>query len=281
MNELNILKNFDERKYYSEPFPYFVIEKCFPDKIYQQLFKDYEIIRNYLNKNYNFKDLNNTRLQINSENFLEENIFKNTIWYDFIKYHTSKKFLLDLVSIFKDDLKNYYPHIYNAFYEFNNDKNFLKIRGRDNDKYKFVIDCQPGINTPTLKKSNVRGPHVDNPVEIFGGLFYLRDNNDNSKGGDLDLYDTEKNKIYFKDKAEVKNINKLKKFKIYKYDKNQCIFFLNTIKTIHGVSERSETNFTRNLTNFVIETYFYEKLFNLKRSGIKNFIKNFLKKYNF
>ena len=65
---------------------------------------------------------------------------------------------------------------------------------------------------------------------------------------------------------------------MYKYNKNHCIFFLNTVQTLHGVSERSETTFTRNLTNFVIETYFYDKLFNLKRSGIKNFVKNFLKK---
>jgi len=278
MNKLNILQNFNKNNYFTHPYPHFFINKCFPDKIYNQLSNDYKLIINYLSKNYDFKTLNNTRLQINSENFLKEDFFKKTIWYEFIKYHTSKEFLQDLVLIFEKDLENYYPEIYKAFNNFYNEKNYLKIRNNDNKSHRFVIDCQPGINTPVIEKSNVRGPHVDNPVEIFGGLFYLRDENDNSKGGDLDIYDAENNKIYFEGKAEVKNISKLKKVKMYKYDKNQCIFFLNSLKTIHGVTERSETKFTRNLTNFVIETYFYNKLFNLKRSSIKELIKKLLKK---
>ena len=128
------------------------------------------------------------------------------------------------------------------------------------------------------KKSKVRGPHVDNPVEIFGGLFYLRDNDDTSQGGDLEIYDTEDKKILFEGKAEVKNRDCLKKVKTYKYGKNKCIFFLNSLKTIHGISERSETNFTRNLTNFTIETYFFNKLFNIERGGIKNLLKKILKR---
>ena len=43
MNELNILRNFDKKNYFSKPFPYFVIEKCFSDKIYQQLLLDYPV----------------------------------------------------------------------------------------------------------------------------------------------------------------------------------------------------------------------------------------------
>ena len=57
----------------------------------------------------------------------------------------------------------------------------------------------------------MRGPHVDNPVEIFGGLFYLRDDNDICDGGDLEIYDTGNQKIYFEGKAEVQNTKCLKK----------------------------------------------------------------------
>ena len=278
MINLNILQNFDKKFYFSNPYPYFVIEKCFSDKIYNLLYRDYNLIINYLKKDYDFKNLNNVRLQINSENLLKEEIFKKTIWYDFIKYHTSKKFFLDLIEIFHDDLSDYYPKIFSSLKIHQNDENFLKVRSRENHNHKFVIDCQPGINTYVRKKSKVRGPHVDNPVEIFGGLFYLRDNDDTSQGGDLEIYDTEDKKILFEGKAEVKNRDCLKKVKTYKYGKNKCIFFLNSLKTIHGISERSETNFTRNLTNFTIETYFFNKLFNIERGGIKNLLKKILKR---
>jgi hypothetical protein len=66
------------------------------------------------------------------------------------------------------------------------------------NKFDFVSDCQPGINTPVEYLSSVRGPHVDNPVELIGGLFYLRDEDDKSEGGDLLIYDTDE-KIYFKE----------------------------------------------------------------------------------
>lgn len=278
MNKLNILQNFDRDNYFTHPYPYFFINNCFSDKIYNQLSNDYKLIINYLKKKNDFKTLNNTRLQINAKNFMKEDFFKKTIWYDFVKFHTSKEFLKNLIMIFEKDLKNFYPEIFNAFNNFYNDENYLKIRDNDNKDHRFVIDCQPGINTPVIKQSNVRGPHVDNPVEIFGGLFYLRDENDNSKGGDLDIYDVKNNEICFEGKAEVKNISKIKKVKIFKYDKNRCIFFLNSLKTIHGVSERSETKYTRNLTNFVIETYFYDRLFNLNKCGLKQIIKNLVKK---
>jgi len=277
MNNLNILQNFDKKFYFSKPFPYFLIEKCFPENIYEMLFKDYNLIINYLKDRNNMSILNNTRLQINAANFLKTDIFKKSIWFDFIKYHTSKEFINDLVNIFDYDLNIYYPEILSAFKNYKKNENYLKIRSKNNSDYKFVVDCQPGINTPVIKKSNVRGPHVDNPVEIFGGLFYLRDDNDTSEGGDLEIYETKNPKIYFEGKAEVKNLENLKKIKTYKYGKNKCIFFLNSIKTIHGISRRTETNYTRNLTNFVVETYFFDKLFNIERRNVKTLLKNLFK----
>jgi len=277
MNNLNILQNFDKKFYFSKPFPYFLIEKCFPENIYEMLFKDYNLIINYLKDRNNMSILNNTRLQINAANFLKTDIFKKSIWFDFIKYHTSKEFINDLVNIFDYDLNIYYPEILSAFKNYKKNENYLKIRSKNNSDYKFVVDCQPGINTPVIKKSNVRGPHVDNPVEIFGGLFYLRDDNDTSEGGDLEIYETKNPKIYFEGKAEVKNLENLKKIKTYKYGKNKCIFFLNSIKTIHGISRRTEANYTRNLTNFVVETYFFDKLFNIERRNVKTLLKNLFK----
>ena len=274
MINLDILQNFSKKNYYSDPFPFFLIENCYPDKIYNILDKDYRFIIEYLKSNNNFNELDNKRFQINSETILNNEVFKKTIWYDFIKYHTSDEFLNKIIEIFESDLIKYYPSLFKKITNKNRNQSFLNIRGKDNNKSDFVIDCQPGINTPSLRTSKVRGPHVDNPVEIFGGLFYLRNKKDNSKGGDLEIFKTLNKKIYFEGKAEVKNTQNLKKVKQFEYQKNKCCFFLDSEKSIHGVSERGISEYPRNLINFVIETYKYEKLFKLKRN---NYFEKFLK----
>ena len=155
------------------------------------------------------------------------------------------------MNIFEKDIDFNYSSI-----NIDKSKEILGIRSNqlENNKSNFVIDCQPGINTPVKQKSSVRGPHVDNPVELIGGLFYLKNDKDMATGGDLNLFESSK-KIYFKGKAEVDNEKDLNLVKTIKYTKNKCVFFLNTLKTLHSVTPRSEGIYTRNLINFVIENY--------------------------
>ena len=49
-------------------------------------------------------------------------------------------------------------------------------------------DCQIGINSPVSQASTVKGPHVDNRVELYAGLFYMRTDEDDSRGGSLEIF---------------------------------------------------------------------------------------------
>lgn len=271
MNKLNLLKNFSKKHYSSFPFPHFEIRKALDDDIYSRLEEEYLIIINYIKENNNFFK-NNIRYQINSRTILSNEIFKKSIWYDFVNFHTSLEFYEDLLNIFNKDIKKIYPSLKPDI-----NKKLLSIRHdnvNNNKKTNFVIDCQPGINTPTTTISSVRGPHVDNPVELIGGLFYLKYPKDAAKGGDLNLYEIEKN-IFFQGKAEVENEKDLKLFKIIKYDKNKCVFFINSNKSIHSVTAREKSQYTRNLVNIVVENYNLNNgFFVLKRK--KNTLKNLL-----
>jgi hypothetical protein len=283
MTKLNILNNFSTKSYSSYPFPHFEIKNTFNEAVTNQLLNDYKLFIKIF-KNSNTYSENNKRLQLSANDFFKLEIFKKSIWYDFMSYHTSKEFFLDLLNIFSKDIKKYYP-------KFNldlNNKNLLGIRSDFNSNFnkQYVIDCQPGINTPVTKATSVRGPHIDNPAELIGGLFYLRDTNDKSSGGDLLLYET-KGKIYFKNKAEVQNIEKLKVYKKIDYSLNNCVFFLNTVDSIHSITPRSITDITRNLTNIIIENYKLpngyfsiprkNNFFKIVRGYLKNSINNFLK----
>ena len=283
MTKLNILNNFSSKHYSSYPFPHFEIKNTFDDSTTKHLLKDYKLFIDFF-KNQSAYQENNIRLQLSANDFFKSKVFKKSIWHDFVAHHTSKEFFLELLNIFSVDLKKTYP-------QFNLDKdeeNLLGIRSDPsfNAKKNYVIDCQPGINTPVKTITSVRGPHIDNPVELIGGLFYLKDTNDMSNGGDLLLYETT-GKIYFKDKAEVQNEENLKIYKKIKYSFNNCVFFLNTIKSIHSITPRSLTNITRNLTNIIIESYkdnntyfkitrkknFLVKINEYMKKSINNFIK--------
>ena len=269
MNSLNVLSNYKKEFYFAKPFPHIEIDNALNNDIYKKLEDEYKIIVSYLKKNHKFE--NNIRLQVSSKKILEDSFFKKTIWYDFVKFHTSKEFFNQIVDIFERDIGFNYSTI-----NIDKSKEILGIRSNElkNNKSNFVIDCQPGINTPVKQKSSVRGPHVDNPVELIGGLFYLKNDNDPTIGGDLNFFESSK-KIYFKGKAEVDNEKDLNLIKTIKYTKNKCVFFLNTLKTLHSVTPRTEGTYTRNLINFVIENYNIKNgYFQMPRKG--NLLKKIL-----
>lgn len=262
---IDILQNYKQSNYSSTPYPHIVIENALPEVVYNQLEYEYELIINYLKKNKNFNQ-SNKRLQVSTSEFILNKEFKNTLWLKFVKYHTSKFFFFNLMDIFKKDFFSYYPNLFQAIFKNRENNNFMNIRSSElseNKKFHIVADCQPGINTPVTQESSVRGPHVDNPVEIFGGLYYLKNDNDIA-GGDLEIFSIKK-KPYFKDKAEIHNTKDLLLHSKIKYKKNLFIIFLNSLISIHGISKRKKTIYTRNLTNIIFETYSHNKLFKMNR----------------
>lgn len=264
---IDILQNYKQSDYSSIPYPHIIIENALPDIVYDQLEREYELIINYLRKSKNFYK-SNKRLQITTNEFILKEEFKNTLWLKFVEYHTSKNFFFNLIDIFKKDFSSYYPNLFETIFKNKENDNFMNIRSselNENKKFRIVADCQPGINTPVDQDSSVRGPHVDNPVEIFGGLYYLKNDNDNA-GGDLEIFSIKK-KPYFKDKAEIQNIEDLLLYSKIKYKKNLFIIFLNSSTSIHGITKRKKTKYTRNLTNIIFETYSYNQLFRLNRKN--------------
>ena len=110
--------------------------------------------------------------------------------------------------------------------------------------------CQPSINTPVTRYTTVLTPHLDKHDTLFTGLFYLRDKNDQSRGGDLEIYESKK-KNYFYRKAEVSNLNSIKLHKTIKYERNTFVGLLNTKISIHSVSKREQTENSRRFVNFI------------------------------
>ena len=135
------------------------------------------------------------------------------------------------------------------------------------------------VSSPvTIKGSTQLGPHLDNPHELLAGLIYLRQDDDYSVGGDLNIYrlrDTKK-KIFISEKRRIAKKD-LILYKTIPYKKNTAVFFIPLITAIHGISARDITNFDRRLINLSLEL---KEPSDLVLWNINSYIKktNFLKK---
>ena len=231
--KFNILKKFEKKLYFSYPFPHFIIPNALENEEYSLLEKEFYIIENYFKRSVKFKN-NNIRLQFNQLDLDKINLDIPN-WKEFLVYHSSDLHFKNMYKIFEDDLKKIYSKLSEEILEKSND---------------FKHFCQPSINTPVKRYTTVLTPHLDRNDTLFTGLFYLRDKNDQTHGGDFEIYESKK-KNYFYRKAEVSNLNSIKLHKTIKYERNTFIGLLNTKISIHSVSKREKTEVSRKFVNFI------------------------------
>ncbi len=246
----SVLQNKKNINFKFEKFPYLIIDNALPNDLYQALslsFPKYEKIigDNEYKENYAYR--------YNAYNSLRDNEITNE-WKDFIKFHTSYDFLEEFYDIFGESIKK--------IYKVEKEKLFKKdnIGVRFENKNYFNLDCQFVINTPTSGETSVIEPHLDNPVEFYAALLYMKEDDDNSKGGNLTTYSF-KNEPSFYGKSRVRE-EKVNLIEEIEYKPNRLVMFLNSPYSIHGVTKRSKTNFYRKYINIIGEFNF--ELFNYR-----------------
>lgn len=231
--KFNILKKFTKELYFTYPFPHFIIPNALSSDEYSTLEKEYFAIENYFKKQIKYSR-NNIRMQFNQLD-LDRLDLDIPNWKEFMLHHSSETHFKNMYQIFERDLNKIYPKL--------SEEIFINLKN-------FKHYCQPSINTPVYKKTTVLMPHLDKYDTLFTGLFYLRDQNDHSMGGDFEIYESKK-KNYFYRKAEVSNLNSIKLYKKVKYESNIFIGLMNTKVSIHSVSKRNITEYPRKFVNFI------------------------------
>ena len=271
---IDVLNKINKNCLFSSPFPYIYIKNCLPEDIYNELDKTYpsdqEIIRNQKKE---MKIKQNQRIDLNASQFINSKENFSTIWNDFINYHTSATFFNKISNIFNP----YFEKYFDEKSSFLKQKHKVGIRYTDNDVHSISVDCQIGINTPTKKKSSVRGPHIDSPQQLFGGFLYFKNKNSKVKGGDLDIYEWIPGKKKSLTGSNV-SFKKIKKVLTIKYEANSLFLLLNNLDAIHGVSERNTSTSSRRLVNIIGEVYneFPDGLFDIPQTK-KGILKNSLR----
>ncbi len=115
-----------------------------------------------------------------------------------------------------------------------------------------LLEAQPAMNTPvTATPSSVRAGHLDNANKLIVGLYYLRHPDDDSTGGELELYRYAMRRPVFE--GHELSHRFIESVKTIPYEKNVLVLFLNSAHSLHGVTVRQPTPWARLFFNLGAE----------------------------
>jgi hypothetical protein len=261
--EFSILQNFKDSLIRRDPFPYFVIENALPAAVSEKLAAAYPsedlIFQNHRKKKAFETYRQNVRYDLQAARVISTPDLDLGIWRAFVEYHTSQDFLDEVLRKLGDFIAISHPRLISLLETKSptgKPRAGVRMLSDQSEQCEVALDCQVGINSPvTQKGSSVRAAHLDDPVELYAGLFYLRHQDDAGTGGDLEICAWrdparrimgERNSIA-PDSITVKDV--------VTYGPNKFALLLNSLDGIHGVTVRDVTPFPRRLVNIIAEVY--------------------------
>ncbi|MES1021705.1 2OG-Fe(II) oxygenase [Gloeocapsa sp. BRSZ] len=256
----------------AEPFPHIVIKDALDEDLCAKLVAEYPSIDTLSQSEDNQPTTtsSNIRYHYTAKDTLNDEQI-SPLWKEFIQTHTSNAFLKQFINVFKEPILHLYPNfeqIYGSFELLTS--GVRKIDTLDNSDV--LLDTLICVNTPvTTRPTSVRGSHLDLADKLFAGLFYLRDPQDDSTGGDLELYCFKKGRIQGFRNSEITSSAYVERVKTIEYERNCLVLFINSIHSLHGVSPRSLTKHPRYFVNLVGEVK--HPLFNISKYQEANHIK--------
>jgi hypothetical protein len=181
------------------------------------------------------------------------------IWQDFIAFHTSRAFFEQVLDFWRTALEREYPDLEERFgkpvRELTTERRYPGKRNTPaNRNADVMMETQFGMNSPCTGPTSVRGPHVDDTHKLYAGLLYFRHPDDNTEGSDLTLY-RYKTKRYYQDGRQNVPERFVEPFRVIPYRPNTLVMFINTPRSVHGVSQRSITSVPRRYVNIQAECY--------------------------
>lgn len=251
---ISILKNASKKNINLDYFPYIVIEDAIDNDLYDKLNKEYPSLEEIINsEDKKSNKSNNKRCNMNSIYFNNKSNVSET-WKEFVNYHISNEFWLEILSLFKEDILKLHPNIEEKIGCKLEDISTHMRYSKETNSKEMEMECQIAMNTPVTSVSSVRGTHVDFPDKLYVGLFYMRSEEDDSQGGNLEIYKVKDNfKSQYNNLGKYKSINPklVERVNTITYKKNCLVFFINCKHAVHAVSPRYPTHHNRRFVNFV------------------------------
>lgn len=234
-----------------KPFPHIVIKDAIDPEVFRHLssiFPPHQAIMG------NEEEFENTRYDLHLRN-IKGNEKINQDWFDFGTAQTNAKHHKEFLRLFKKPLLAAYPDLIDRFGNRQLEDLNTGAEGLDNDldiQYTFSL----ATNSPSRENvMSVRGPHLDMPIKLYGSLLYFRKPEDKTPGGNLRLYSFKNGKPKLKGKlahnCDIEILDEVE------YSSNVYVLFMNTIHSLHGVSERGISDYSRDFCYMAAKVPFH------------------------
>lgn len=214
-----------------EPFPHVVVEGALEPELYERLAAALPSPQKVVGDR---SVGDNQRVNYFARDVLADPGIE-PLWRRFVELHTSTAFFHQVVDLFA-------PYLPENAREADLKALRVGVRKRDSyDDHDVLLDAMIGINTPTAgRASSVRRAHVDRGNKLYTALFYMRRPEDDSTGGDLELYRFRSGEPGgFRDhEIDDEHVTVVR---TVPYRSNVMVLFLNSIRALHGVTVRSPT----------------------------------------
>jgi len=227
-----------------EPFPHVVIDDAVETELYRELAatmpSEEMILRGRVAEN-------NTPYRLSAHDMLSAVRMK--AWREFIRLHTSKEFFDDVVRVFGDTIRALHPELESRTRALGTLRTSIRYAEPFADA---ALDCQITWGSPVRESTRCHRVHVDRQVALYAGLLYMRRPEDDSRGGDLELYRFRSRPRVFEPGRYVDDAL-VERVKTIPYAANRLVFFIHSSDALHGVSARSTTPHPRLHVNFLAE----------------------------
>lgn len=251
----SILERADKSQIRDEPFPHLIMDNALPEAYYAELEAAFPSLDFVAGQG----ELDNNMLYLRSALDVIGNFEVAAVWRDFFAFHCSADFFHQACSFWRERIDRLNPDLEENFGKPLEDftvglRQPRKHENPENKSADVMMDCQFGMSSPVRSVSSVRGPHVDNRAKLFAALLYFRHPDDDSTGGELELYRL-KGRRYPNRRMTKIDAKYIECVERVPYGANRLVVWLNSAYSIHGVSPRSIANMPRRYINFLGECY--------------------------
>jgi hypothetical protein len=238
-----------------EPFPHIVIREALPADLYVRLeatFPTREILESG-------RPLAAAGRYAYSAASVARDKRIDAAWRSFFAYHASDAFFQEVVKLFGATIRRDHPDLEERL-----GRKLTQLRTNvrsQTTRADAALDVQFVYNSASPVPGRIIGPHLDRPVALYAGLFYLRHPQDHSTGGDLELWRFKGGRRVFQARRSVAEEN-AERVRTIGYESNTLVLFPHSADALHAVSERSPSVHPRRHVNLIAE--FAESIYHLK-----------------
>jgi hypothetical protein len=244
-----------------DPFPHVVVEDALPGDLCDQLRASYPSLESQGVD----ASADNLRWSTKARD-IDKIPNLSGLWTEMIQFHTSQAFLDQVLTLFAQPLRELFPTRFSSALALTQQR--AVVRDHKNlSPGQLALDAQISGNTPVKTPGAPRGVHFDAPNALYGGLYYLRDDSDDSLGGDLQIWKWKDSYSHEKKSGEYREGVRLRHVELVKtvpYKANTFVFFINSIDSLHAVTTREATPHTRKFLNLLADSD--QNFFDLKAS---------------